>query len=380
MRYGFLFAIVVSLMSTGASSATVNEKIRKDIKPLAEKIQKIVKEEGQTSIAVDQFAGAGVDAMNFGPGIEQLLQQELEVTQKGIVDPKALLRLSGKYSFKKPDNGLSFFELTLNIEKNNGEKVGELSQKFNQEKLKIVDSDVLAVMTARTTPLPPRETREQLNERIKKSIDEPKIEQPANTRIKTSKESPFELELLTTLLESAPKDAAGWENIAPIPIGKGANGAEANIQRNDVYAVRVFNNTPHDAAVTLTIDGLDVFTFSEVRTPEGRPKYSTFIVPPKSSFIITGWFKTNSKADSFLITEYGKGAISTQPSVGRGKVGVLTVTFALAWSGQNIPEDEKGARTGGNETGFGPPVKVDLPETKRTIGVVRDVISVRYTR
>src|SRR5205823_2102094 len=131
------------------------------------------------------------------------------------------------------------------------------------------------------------------------------------------------------------------------------------------------------AAVTLTIDGLDVFAFTEVRTPEGRPKYTHFVLPPGES-LITGWHKTNDRADTFLVTEYGKGAISKVRDPNRGKVGVVTVTFALAWQGEQPPEEEKGSRNaGGNETGFGPPTKVNLKEAAYKIGAVREVVGVR---
>ena len=35
------------------------------------------------------------------------------------------------------------------------------------------------------------------------------------------------------------------------------------INRDEIYAVKLINDSPHDAAVTLTIDGLSVFAFSE---------------------------------------------------------------------------------------------------------------------
>lgn len=121
------------------------------------------------------------------------------------------------------------------------------------------------------------------------------------------------------------------------------------------------------------------FTRSGV-SEQNRPRYNHFIIRPGEA-IITGWHQTNDRADSFLVTEYGKGAMSQVAHASRAKVGVLTVTFALAWQGDNVPEEEKGSRNaGGNETGFGPPVQVKQQEVKRTIGVVRDVLSVRYTR
>jgi hypothetical protein len=154
-----------------------------------------------------------------------------------------------------------------------------------------------------------------------------------------------------------------------------------DIQRDEVYAIRIHNNQPDklEAAVGIAIDGIDVFHFSTIRhAATGEPKYTHFIVPPGES-LITGWHKTNQSADSFLVTEYGKGAAS-QAKISRGKIGVITIKFALAWSGDAVPEAEKGARDGGNETGQGPPTKTDLKEADRHVGVLRDTISVRYTR
>jgi len=95
--------------------------------------------------------------------------------------------------------------------------------------------------------------------------------------------------------------------------------------------------------------------------------------------VITGWHKTNDVSDSFLVTGYGKGAAGLIHADG-SKIGVITVQFAIAWSGDDVPDVEKGARDGGNETGFGPPTRTGTNEATRHVGVVRDEISVRYTR
>ena len=57
----------------------------------------------------------------------------------------------------------------------------------------------------------------------------------------------------------------------------------------------------------------------------------------------------------------------------------MTVTFALAWEGDRMPEDEKNDQkrsARGNETGQGPETRVQQKEVQRHIGVVREVISV----
>src|SRR5206468_1525332 len=104
---------------------------------------------------------------------------------------------------------------------------------------------------------------------------------------------------------------------------------------NDIYEVRVTNNSTEEAAVTLTIDGIDVFAFSDIKDAKtGKPRFSHYIVAPKTSHTIVGWHKTNAVSLGFLVTEYGKGASSQLKST--GDVGVLTVTFSSAGA---IPTD-----------------------------------------
>src|SRR5262249_34707685 len=97
-----------------------------------------------------------------------------------------------------------------------------------------------------------------------------------------------------------------------------------------------------------------------------------------------GWHVTNDPAAkenvlAFKVTEYGKGA-SSQINAPRGKVGIITVTYAVAAERkEDLPKDDGARSGGGNETGFGPGQKVGLKEVKREIGVVREVVSIRYT-
>ena len=66
-----------------------------------------------------------------------------------------------------------------------------------------------------------------------------------------------------------------------------------------------------------------------------------------------------------------------------GRIGVLTVSFAASWDrDSDIPDDEKGVRSSsGNETGRGPEISGgEFKAVKRNIGVIREIVSVRYTR
>jgi hypothetical protein len=374
--------------------AGVTEKLREQLKPLAKAIHDILQQEEQTTVAVGAFIGPAGFETNYGPGIQLLLAQELEALQRGVVVPKSNLSVKGSYEYEDVDDPqsadkLRVIKLYAEVRKRNGKVVTQLAKELRDKPLVIKDSEVIAAMIAPgPIRLDPRSGRKDLNDHIRRMADKPAFT-PSGSRIRCGPHSPFGVELLIVSAEDAPADEAGWAKVpARAPAGDTTERLpQVDIRRGEVYAVRLFNDTRHDAAVTLTIDGIDEFTFSRERKPAGskfpagRPKYTHFIIPAGRASVITGWHRTNRKADSFLVTGYGKGAVSLVPGASRGKVGVLTVTFALAWQGKDVPEEEKGSRSaGGNETGFGPPTKVRQREVKRHIGVVREVVSVRYTR
>src|SRR5262249_19619871 len=131
--------------------------------------------------------------------------------------------------------------------------------------------------------------------------------------------------------------------------------AFVDVPKDSLYEVVLTNNATFDAAITLTIDGLDVFEFSLERGVKGRPAYQHFIIRAGKTAVIKGWFHTSDEKRkdnvlSFVVTEYGKGA-SSKKHAARDKVGVLTLTYAAAWEKDNKPRDEPDVgKRSGNET------------------------------
>lgn len=380
---GTLASLVLFATCEKANAAVLTR--RESLRPLAQEIVDVVeKDQRQTAIAVGDFSGpAEVDHPNGGPGIAEDLKSLLEEIRPGIVQKRANLSLRGRYDKvaeakeHKNDPEQIMIKITATITDRDAR---EIDTKFAS----IRDTGLIADLLGATVSLPPVATKEKRNEMLQRAVDKPTFH-PEETKIRSSASSPYAIELLVTSKEHAPKDAKGWADIPPRAVQSKDGQAFVDIQSDEVYAIRVHNNfkadgIPYDSAVSVSIDGIDVFTFSEIRNPKTKqPLYKHFIVSPGTA-AIPGWHKTNDVADSFLVTEYGKGAASQQPSVSRGKVGVITVRFALAWEGNEVPAAEKGARDGGKETGFGPPLKVGQKELYRHVGVVRDVITVRYTR
>ncbi len=310
-----------------ARSEAAGPTLREALKNLAKDVAAVVKAENQTTIAVGDFVGpADLDA-NSGPGIADTLKSLLEEIQPGLVQRKTFLSLRGHYD-KIPDPKdpatLVLIRITAEITNKNAERIDE---KFTE----IRDSRLLTSLIGATVSLPPEASPPVANQLIQQAIERPKFVVDG-TKNRATAESPFAIEILVTSKDSAPRDATGWHSV-PARSARTVNGEPfVDIDRNEVYAIRIHNDlrengNAREAATYVTIDGLDVFTFSEIRDPKTNiPKYSYYVMPPGKS-LVTGWHKTNDRVDSFLVTEFGKGAASSQPTLAHGKIGVITVQF-----------------------------------------------------
>jgi hypothetical protein len=193
----------------------------------------------------------------------------------------------------------------------------------------------------------------------------------ANTQITAGPDSPYAVEVLIKTGEQFVPRAPTDEN------GR----AFVPIKRHEIYAIRLINHSAQDAAVHLTIDGLNMFSFSTLRDPKtGQPLYTHVVVPKQSSGLVLGWHRTNDKSDSFLVTEYAKSAAAELVVHNSAKIGTITACFAAAWpKGGQPPADEPASRSA-DATGRGPEVSAKYTEVERVFGIVRASISVRYTK
>lgn len=124
-------------------------------------------------------------------------------------------------------------------------------------------------------------------------------------------------------------------------------------------------------AIRLTIDGLNIFTFSDIRFKDGPkkgdPLHQVYLIKPHAAIAIKGWHRTYESSESFVVTEYAKTAAASLDS--KANLGTITAAFAAAWpEGQPPPADEppkKKSTTNGDGTGFGPAA------SKHTLGDIR---------
>jgi hypothetical protein len=339
-----------------------------DLAVVAKGIQQLLTGRGEEAIAVGDFRGPAQIDTNFGPGFQQQLDAELRAL-KIRVDRKARLSVTGEYLAVQDKNhpGLIAVRFIARVFDDKGEVLTTL-----QVDLKATSA--IGKILSPTVSLHANGTREDRNEQIKEKLAKPEAH-VRGTQVAAAADSPYAVEVLV-------KSHAAKQAQARTPQLDGGQ-AYVEIRRDEMYEIKLHNYSKLEAAVTVHIDGLDAFTFSDVRNKAGRSRYSHFIVAPGSSMVVVGWHKHNQPPDNFLaflVTQYGKGAASQTPQQAAGKVGVITVTFARAWTGKPPAEEGNARDASGNETGFGPPQSQAVHEVQRQIGVILDIVSIRYTR
>jgi hypothetical protein len=365
-----------------ARPASASEELRKELRDLSTEIKKVLDGEGADSIALGEFSGPANFPTSAGSDIKQVLTEELKKVSIAV-KVRAKFGVKGSYSAAEQPAAneddarigkkVLAIKLTASLEDSFGSPVGN----FNFSRVIRGEATFLELIPV-PVALPPKGTEIERDKDVRKAFVDPKTDIQGSV-IRSDPNKPYGIEIL---VNDKPRAAEDKDGLAFVPI-----------QRGESYSVRLINDSDLEAAVQLRIDGLSMFAFSELRQPDkdgkgnpnpkkGEPLYSVVIVGPKSSAIIPGWHVDNKKSDSFLVTEFAKsGAALLKPS---GGVGTISATFQAAWEKDaDPPADEPGKKRGvgsGDATGRGPEVAKEYKEVQRELGVIRDVISVRYTR
>jgi hypothetical protein len=357
--------------------APASEELRGVLHDLAAEVKKVLDGEGADSIALGQFTGPANFPTSSGPDIAQILTEELK---KVGVAVKLRAKFGAKGSFApaeqpaaNPDDArigkkVLAIKLTAALVDDFDNPVGN----FNFTRLIRGEATFLELIPVPVT-LPPEGTEIERDKDLRKAFTDPKTA-IKGTVIRSDPNKPYALEILVNGKARAAEDKDG---LAFVPI-----------RRGETYAVRLINASDLEAAVQLRIDGLSMFAFSDPEFQhkdgprKGEPLYTVVIVGPRSKADIPGWHVNTKKSDSFLVTEFAKsGAALLKPT---GGIGTISATFQAAWEKDALPpKDEPGKKRGvgsGDATGRGPEVAKEYKEVQRELGVIRDVISVRYTR
>ena len=316
-------------------------------------------------------------------GAEHLLTGQYFVTDKKSLQANQPLRLTIKLGLVKRSGQVAVELLPINAEFDTAKHIARIDSTR--------DLALAFGFHGRVTPdhgdyqAPKQERQKEMTDQILKPV--PFL---SGTRVRSKQESEYEVEILAKPLNDY---ATGKAQPRTPRLEKGQ--AFVDIERNELYEIKIFNNSHKDVAVAVSVDGLSVFHFADKDhcNEQGRPKFNYYIVHPKGyqeyddagrrvdydgTLTVVGWFQKLAPPDnylSFLVTEYGKGAVSKAGIKSRSQVGAIHVQFSYC---RPLKKGEH-ARSG-NETGFGPPRSVQQKAVSYEIDPPYDFVTIRYTR
>ncbi len=362
-----LLALTLLLL---AGPAWAEDNLTTEIRSLAADIKKLLDGRNETSIAIGTFDSAPKLPASAGPIFVQLLHEELR-NLKIDVRKRAKLTLKGLYRLvEDTDSGLAAVELKVKFIDEDGEEIGALKLKPRG----IFGDATVAGVLGLSVKLPPEGSDKERDKEIRDAYTNPRTNlDPGKTIVRSRAGSLYAIELLVKkgdkYVPRAVKDEEGL--------------AFAKIESKEEYAVRIINDADHEVAVALTIDGLNMFTFSTLRGKDGKPLYSRFLVGKKSSALIEGWHRDNEVSEKFLVDQYNKSAAAEMGAT--SNLGTITAVFAAAWKKDADPPADEPTRPtrrakSADATARGARFKVKWIEEKRLFGVARDSVSVHYSK
>ena len=364
MRYLTTFALLVLVLCKPSTSFAGG--LREALEVRVDQVVAYLKDKGEGQISIGAFTGPAELASSSGPGIAKAFHDLF--THRGIqVSSTANVSIRGRYALAESVNGAVSILLKVSLQGRAGDVITDFSVDGSAGGFEsIVDrpEDVVQI-TGATTQLYSEDRDDDRNRDLKNSILKPSLH-VRGARCSASVDSPFGLEILV-------------QKAAQPILDEGGRGF-VRLDRGQAYSVRLTNARGNEAAVALAIDGLSVFTFSEVRSNDGQPKYKVYIIAPHSSLELKGWHRTNAEVSTFQITRYSESAAASINH--KQDIGTITATFFAAWpKGGKPPEDEDLTAKGEeNATGFGAPLAQQTNEVQREIGRLRAAISVRYSK
>ncbi len=350
---------------SSATSLPGDKDLDASVSQLVRALSRYLSLRQKTAISLGTFTGPPRFKATSGPGIDQVLRRYL-ARQQIKIDPKADVTVEGKYELIEGPAGRATVRVLAKLVDASGKLITDFSADGDGsgKVARLVDQteDVVQLLGS-TTELFVEDSDADRDNDLQQSLSRPDVFVEGSF-VAASDDSPY---LLQILVDGRPREVRSEDGLAFV-----------DIDRGQTYSVRLINKSEFEAACELTIDGISVFAFSDMRNPaDGSPRYQHYIIPPRSALKLQGWHKTNSSVDAFKVTSYAESAAALSSS--NSPTGTITAPFAAAWpKGTFPPHDEQLVGRGENATGFGPPQSQAATETRRIIGRLRAAVSVRY--
>jgi hypothetical protein len=325
---------------------------------------------GVAAVVVGEFSGSANLLASGGPAISNAM---IDAFQKiGLkVDKKARIEVAGRYR-QGTVKGLNSLRIHLRFEDNDS------GDPLLETDIDIVDAGTIMRLAGGTGDIS-GQTRKEQSEKVGQRLKKPGAHvrkssgtATASTRIAPDAKCPYAVELLVKSPEGGFRPRAAAVNDGQ---------AFVSLARDDIYAIRLINDSDQDAAVILAVDGLSMFAFSDrVEDRDAR-----LIIPNRSNSLVVGWYRNDGAngSNEFLVATLAEAAVAKQMPASSSQIGMVTATFAVAWlkDAPTPPGEEPFFPTKDDlATAIGKPVDQPFERVDYLFGKAKAAITVRYNK
>lgn len=367
-----LLLLLAACLVLACRPAAAADPLELELGAIVEDVAGVLKKRNQDAIRVGLFAGDGRTPSDIGPEIQRVLVAGF--AKRGVkASDGALIEIKGDYGAATknpaaPAEDLLFIRVTARLIDTETQQALANIDAFSRA---VYGNPTVAKALALSVALPADADLPTRNRALREAVKRPATV-VAKSLVRSTPASPFAAELLVSAGPQAPADVGREATLE-------AGFAYVEVAKGECYRLRVHNAAAFDVAVSVSIDGLDLFAFSdpEYRAADGQPALGYVVVPKGQAGVVAGWFRTEKRADAFLVAGYAQSA-AKELNAAQSKVGQVCVQFHAAWEGSaDKPPDEAGKDAA---TARGEPVSVDLVRVKRQVGAVRDQVAIRYRK
>ncbi len=349
-------ALGLALAASFASSSSAHAgEAFKDLADIVPRIKNLLAQKNASSVSISQIEGPAAQKATGGPGIAKFLADGL-TREKIKVEDTANIGISGKYrASDDPATKLKVVVLKLEVEDRDGNALDTIERTIR-------DPSAISILLGLSVSLPQGDetanpdVRAARDQALRVAISDPGSTTKVNdARVSAGDRNDLAIEI----------DVKQAGNFTPRPPSQSNGVAFVPLTKDEVFGIRLINDTDKRVAVSLHIDGLSIFSISENKA------YTHVLIEPRSQVMIPGWHVSNKESRAFLVTGLDEGLAAKLKS--RAPVGTVTACF-------HTTTEPAGAKGEDFSVGSGDTVNQQYQETSVVIGQALASVSVRYKK